>query len=99
MDTDGLTALLLVLEHGSFQAAAETSKQLRSSLRRRVENLEAELGPLLIRQNTGMHSDGAIGRNARACAGAGRDDTDRGGAAYGHRAACAGAVGDAPPMR
>ncbi len=54
MDTDDLKALLLVLEHGSFQAAAEASKQPRSSLRRRVENLEAELGPLLIRQNTGI---------------------------------------------
>lgn len=54
MDTDDLKSFLLVLEHGSFQAAAEASGIPRSSLRRRIENLESALGPLLTRQNTGI---------------------------------------------
>lgn len=56
MDTDDLRALLLVLDHGSFQAASDASGIPRSSLRRRLENLEATLGPLLNRQSTGIQA-------------------------------------------
>ncbi len=55
MDIDDLRALLTVLEHGSFQAAAQATNQPRSSLRRRIDNLEAALGvPLLVRHATGV---------------------------------------------
>lgn len=54
MDTDDLRALIAVIEHGSTQAAAEATRASRSTLRRRLENLEAEVGvPLLVRGAAG----------------------------------------------
>ncbi|MFO0547588.1 MAG: LysR family transcriptional regulator [Polyangiaceae bacterium] len=55
MDLDNLRALLDVVEAGSVQSAAERLKVPRSTLRRRLENLETELGePLLVRGSKGV---------------------------------------------
>lgn len=54
MQTESLQALLLVLEHGSLAGAAVASGVPRSTLRRRVEQLEVRLGaPLFVRDATG----------------------------------------------
>lgn len=54
MDLEDLRALISVIEHGSIQSAALATRAARTTLRRRLENLEAELGlPLLIRGTAG----------------------------------------------
>ena len=54
MDLDDLRALLSVIEHGSAQAAAQATRTSRTTLRRRLENLEAQVGvPLLVRGTSG----------------------------------------------
>lgn len=54
MDLDDLRALLSVIEHGSASAAAEATRTSRTTLRRRLENLEATVGvPLLVRGTGG----------------------------------------------
>jgi DNA-binding transcriptional LysR family regulator len=54
MDLEGLHAFLAVIDHGSLLAAAEALGASRSTLRRRVEALEAGLGvPLLLRGRQG----------------------------------------------
>lgn len=55
MDLDDLRALLAVVEHGSFIAAARETSLPRSTLRRRIDALEAEVGaPLLVRSPAGV---------------------------------------------
>ena len=55
MDLEETRAFLAVVDNGSFKAAAETVKQPRATLRRRVEALEARAGvPLLERSRTGV---------------------------------------------
>ena len=54
MDLDDLRALLSVIDHGSTQAAAAATRTSRTTLRRRLESLEAFVGvPLLVRGTTG----------------------------------------------
>ena len=54
MDLEGLHAFLAVIDHGSLLAAADALGASRSTLRRRVEALEAGLGvPLLLRGRQG----------------------------------------------
>lgn len=55
MDLEETRAFLAVLDHGSFKAAAELTKQPRATLRRRVESLEARAGvSLLARSHSGV---------------------------------------------
>ena len=55
MDLEETRAFLAVVDNGSFKAAAETVRQPRATLRRRVEALEARAGvPLLERSRTGV---------------------------------------------
>lgn len=55
MDFEGLSALLAVAEHGSFQAAARATGVSRTTLRRRVETLESKVGgSLLLRGARGV---------------------------------------------
>jgi DNA-binding transcriptional LysR family regulator len=55
MDLEETRAFLAVLDHGSFKAAADTVKQPRATLRRRVEALEARTGvSLLARSHSGV---------------------------------------------
>jgi len=54
MDLEDLRALISVIEHGSIQSAAQATRAARTTLRRRLESLEAELGvPLLLRGTSG----------------------------------------------
>ena len=54
MDLDDLRALISVIDHGSAAAAAAATRTSRTTLRRRLENLEAQVGvPLLIRGTAG----------------------------------------------
>lgn len=54
MDLDDLRALLSVIDHGSTQAAAAATRTSRTTLRRRLEALEALVGvPLLVRGSSG----------------------------------------------
>ncbi|MCK6506520.1 LysR family transcriptional regulator [Myxococcota bacterium] len=54
MDADSLQALLAVLDHGSVAAAAQAQGLPRTTVRRRVERLEARLGhPLFVRDPRG----------------------------------------------
>jgi DNA-binding transcriptional LysR family regulator len=54
MDLEDLRALISVIEHGSIQSAAAATRAARTTLRRRLESLEAELGvPLLVRGTAG----------------------------------------------
>ena len=52
METESLRALLLVVDHGSLAAAAAASGSPRSTLRRRIEHLEARLGMALFIRDT-----------------------------------------------
>jgi DNA-binding transcriptional LysR family regulator len=55
MDLDELRALVLVVETGSFLAAANRLNLSRTTLRRRVDALEARAGvPLLLRATSGV---------------------------------------------
>jgi DNA-binding transcriptional LysR family regulator len=55
MDLDELRALVLVVETGSFLAAANALNLSRTTLRRRVDALEARAGvPLLLRASSGV---------------------------------------------
>lgn len=55
MNLQNLQALLEVVEAGSVQSAAEKMRLPRSTLRRRLENLEAEVGePLLMGDSKGI---------------------------------------------
>jgi DNA-binding transcriptional LysR family regulator len=55
MDLEETRAFLAVLDHRSFKAAADTVKQPRATLRRRVEALEARAGvSLLARSHSGV---------------------------------------------
>jgi len=55
MDLEETRAFLAVVENGSFKAAAESVRQPRATLRRRVEALEARAGvALLERSRTGV---------------------------------------------
>lgn len=55
MDLEETRAFLAVLDHGSFKAAAEVTKQPRATLRRRVEALEARAGvSLFARSHSGV---------------------------------------------
>lgn len=51
MDLEETRAFLAVLDHGSFKAAAETVRQPRATLRRRVEALEARAGVCLLERS------------------------------------------------
>lgn len=54
MDMDGLRALVVVVEEGSFVSGARRLGMTRATLRRRVEELEAHVGrPLLLRNHQG----------------------------------------------
>ena len=54
MDLDDVRALLDVIEHQSVQAAAKATRTSRSTLRRRLDALEARVGvPLLVRDAAG----------------------------------------------
>ena len=54
MDIDEIRALLAVAEHGSFVSAARSVAMTRSTLRRRVDELEARVGAaLLVRSVSG----------------------------------------------
>ncbi len=54
MDLDDIRALISVIEHGSTQAAAAATRVSRTTLRRRLESLEAAVGvPLLVRGSGG----------------------------------------------
>lgn len=70
MDLEETRAFLAVLDHGSFKAAADISKQPRATLRRRVEALEARAGvALLERSHSGVIATAAgqlLARQARA---------------------------------
>lgn len=55
MDLESLRALLQVVDSGSFQRASRHLGISRTSLRRRIEGLEAEVGaPLLLRDAVGV---------------------------------------------
>ncbi len=55
MDLDSLRALISVIDHGSTQAAAAAMRMSRTTLRRRLEELELTVGvPLLIRGTAGV---------------------------------------------
>lgn len=55
MDTENLKAFLHIVDAGSFQGAARSLGRSRSSLRRSMDELEAEVGaPLLHRDPTGV---------------------------------------------
>lgn len=55
MDLEGIRFLIHVAELGSVQGAAERLAIPRSSLRRRLDNLEAEIGrPLLVKSASGI---------------------------------------------
>lgn len=54
MDLDDIRALLSVIEHRSVQAASRATRTSRTSLRRRIDALEARVGvPLLVRDVAG----------------------------------------------
>lgn len=54
MDINDLKALISVIEHGSLQAAATATRQSRTTLRRRLQSLEALVGrTLLVHGSTG----------------------------------------------